>query len=71
MILGLSFGVYPNPLTLKIASGEREPFTGEGKMKGVGGNLWYPILFNLMGLSRVSKFNSFEQCTLINKMINK
>ena len=31
MILGLSFGVYANPLALKIASGEREPFIGEGK----------------------------------------
>ena len=48
MILGLSFGVYPNPLALKIASGEREPFIGERKrfeMKSAGGNiLWYPIL---------------------------
>ena len=45
----LSFGVYPNPLVLKIASGEREPFTGEGKrfeMKSAEGNLWYPILLN-------------------------
>ena len=39
MILGLSFGVYPNPLALKIAPGEREPFIGEGKrfeMKSAG-----------------------------------
>ena len=42
MILGLSFDVYPNPLALKIASGEREPFIGEGnrfEMKSAGGNL--------------------------------
>ena len=42
MILGLSFGVYPNPLALKIASEKREPFIGEGKrfeMKSAGGNL--------------------------------
>ena len=47
MILGLPFGVYPNPLALKIASEEREPFIGEGKrfeMKSAGDNLWYPIL---------------------------
>ena len=47
MILGLSFGVYPNRLALKIASGEREPFIGEGKrfeMKSARGNLWYSIL---------------------------
>ena len=31
MILDLSFGVYPNSLALKIASGEREPFIGEEK----------------------------------------
>ena len=31
MILGPSFGVYPNPLALKVASGERELFLGEGK----------------------------------------
>ena len=46
MILGLSFGVYPNPLALKIASGERELFIDEGKrfeMKNAGGNLWHPI----------------------------
>ena len=42
MILGLSFGVHPNPLALKIASGEREPFVGEAKkfeMKNAGDNL--------------------------------
>ena len=47
MILGLSFGVYSNPLALKIVSGEREPFKGEGKrfeIKSAGGNLWYLIL---------------------------
>ena len=49
MILGLLFGVYPNPLALKIASGEREPFIGEGEkfeMKSAEGNLWYPILLS-------------------------
>ena len=43
MILGLSFDVYLNPLALKIASGEREPFIDERKrfeMKSAGGNLW-------------------------------
>ena len=55
VILGLSFGVYPNPLALKIASVEREPFIGEGKrleMKSTGGNLWYPII--LMSHYKVS-----------------
>ena len=41
MILGVSFGVYPNPLALKIASGEPEPFLGEGKRFE---DLWYSIL---------------------------
>ena len=47
MILGPSFGVYPNHLALKIASGEPEPFSGEGKgfkMKSAGGNFRYRIL---------------------------
>ena len=40
VIIGFLFGVYLNPLALKIASGEREPFIGEGKrfeMKSAGG----------------------------------
>ena len=56
MILGLSFGVYPNALALKIESGERKPFRGEVKrfeMKSAGGNLWYPILLRLDYTERI------------------
>ena len=31
MIPGHSFGAYSNPLALKIALGDPEPFLGEGK----------------------------------------